>query len=338
MATELRLALAMRGGVSLAVWIGGAVQEVDHLRRAVASGAPPPPASIEVASGRAPGTTTNALATLALGLGHRSVVVDVLTGASAGGLNAVLYATSMASGRPLGELRGTWLEVADLERLLRRPDGGSPLSLLDSSTFHREIRNAIERMARRPEVADGELAGPPAEHLEVALSVTSVVPNDRAKRTDPAVPVSDERIDGAIRLRHDPRPGLRSSQSDFIDDRTASDEEEDAAISPTAGPVPTGRRRRRRRADDPPQARSSARSRSARWPIGIRRRRSMISRSPPGRPRPSRSPSPRCGSARADRQARGASPTPRPHPALRRWRRRQHAGGEGRARHRRRPC
>ncbi|MEZ5181678.1 MAG: patatin-like phospholipase family protein [Acidimicrobiales bacterium] len=150
MATELRLALAMRGGVSLAVWIGGAVQEVDHLRRAVASGAPPPPASIEVASGRAPGTTTNALATLALGLGHRSVVVDVLTGASAGGLNAVLYATSMASGRPLGELRGTWLEVADLERLLRRPDGGSPLSLLDSSTFHREIRNAIERMARRP--------------------------------------------------------------------------------------------------------------------------------------------------------------------------------------------
>ena len=30
----LRLALAMRGGVSLAVWIGGAVAEIDVLRRA----------------------------------------------------------------------------------------------------------------------------------------------------------------------------------------------------------------------------------------------------------------------------------------------------------------
>ena len=31
---ELRLALAMRGGVSLAVWIGGAVSEIERLRRA----------------------------------------------------------------------------------------------------------------------------------------------------------------------------------------------------------------------------------------------------------------------------------------------------------------
>jgi hypothetical protein len=31
---ELRLALAMRGGVSLAVWIGGACAEIDALRRA----------------------------------------------------------------------------------------------------------------------------------------------------------------------------------------------------------------------------------------------------------------------------------------------------------------
>jgi hypothetical protein len=30
---ELRLALAMRGGVSLAVWIGGAIAELDLARR-----------------------------------------------------------------------------------------------------------------------------------------------------------------------------------------------------------------------------------------------------------------------------------------------------------------
>jgi hypothetical protein len=31
---ELRLALGMRGGVSLAIWIGGACSEIDRVRRA----------------------------------------------------------------------------------------------------------------------------------------------------------------------------------------------------------------------------------------------------------------------------------------------------------------
>ena len=39
MKRELRLALAMRGGVSLAVWIGGAVSEIDLARRAAREGA-----------------------------------------------------------------------------------------------------------------------------------------------------------------------------------------------------------------------------------------------------------------------------------------------------------
>lgn len=35
---ELRIALAMRGGVSLAVWMGGACSEVDALRSAAPYG------------------------------------------------------------------------------------------------------------------------------------------------------------------------------------------------------------------------------------------------------------------------------------------------------------
>ena len=34
----LRLAVGMRGGVSLAVWIGGAVAELEHLRNVCADG------------------------------------------------------------------------------------------------------------------------------------------------------------------------------------------------------------------------------------------------------------------------------------------------------------
>ncbi|MEM9714599.1 MAG: hypothetical protein AAGA17_20420, partial [Actinomycetota bacterium] len=67
--SELRLALALRGGVSLAVWIGGACAEIDQLCRASDEG----------------GLWSRALELS----GHDRVVVDVLAGASAGGLNGV---------------------------------------------------------------------------------------------------------------------------------------------------------------------------------------------------------------------------------------------------------
>ena len=62
---ELRLALAMRGGVSLAVWIGGTCCEIDRLRTA----------------GRAQGFWERLLTAS----GYDAVAVDVLAGASAGG-------------------------------------------------------------------------------------------------------------------------------------------------------------------------------------------------------------------------------------------------------------
>ena len=80
--TTLRLALEIRGGVSLAVWIGGAASELDALR-----GAPhiPPAFYADL---------------LALG-GYTGVQIDVMSGASAGGLNAVLAASAMIGQRPV---------------------------------------------------------------------------------------------------------------------------------------------------------------------------------------------------------------------------------------------
>ena len=95
-APTLRLALAMRGGVSLSVWIGGAVREIDRLRREV------------TASPR-----RSAVARLAIGLGYSRVELDAISGASAGGLNGVMLAAAMASGHDVGGLRTVWLEDAD---------------------------------------------------------------------------------------------------------------------------------------------------------------------------------------------------------------------------------
>ena len=105
---RLRVALAMKGGLSLAVWIGGAIAELDVLRRIrifhsdgharallyhVESDA-------EEASGRRDELVPRAeqYARLLHARGYDSVEFDVLAGASAGGLNGVLYGVAQRAG------------------------------------------------------------------------------------------------------------------------------------------------------------------------------------------------------------------------------------------------
>ena len=85
----------MRGGVSLAVWIGGACCEIDALR--VMPTDPGPANFWRPLAARAPATS--------------GVVVDVLAGASAGGLNGVLYAASQVYGFPTRPDRDTSAEA-----------------------------------------------------------------------------------------------------------------------------------------------------------------------------------------------------------------------------------
>ena len=96
---ELRLALSMNGGVSLAVWIGGAVSEIDCLR-----------------SGK--GFWGELLDHCGF---QPKALVDVMTGASAGGLNAVLMAQAIRSGTPFSEFLKLWEDHADIDKLLKGP-------------------------------------------------------------------------------------------------------------------------------------------------------------------------------------------------------------------------
>ena len=112
----------MRGGVSLAVWIGGAVAEIDELRRA--SLAPD-------------GDDAGFWGGLLDAAGFGSVLVDVMTGASAGGLNGVLYASALRTGRRVDGVRDVWLDEASMARLLAadRPTGLGPVR----SAWHRIV-------------------------------------------------------------------------------------------------------------------------------------------------------------------------------------------------------
>lgn len=111
---ELRLALICYGGISLAVYMHGITKEIWRLARASRghrTGDPPEPGSENV--------YRELLATIAE---HTDtdvrVLVDILAGASAGGINAIFLADAISAGRSLDPLTALWLDNADVDRLL----------------------------------------------------------------------------------------------------------------------------------------------------------------------------------------------------------------------------
>jgi patatin-related protein len=109
---ELRLALVCYGGISLAVYMHGITKEVWKLVRASAARRRGDPA----------GPDTEAVyADLLDIIGERvdlRVIVDIIAGASAGGINGILLADAIAAGHDMEPLRALWLDGADVDKLL----------------------------------------------------------------------------------------------------------------------------------------------------------------------------------------------------------------------------
>lgn len=135
---EVRFAVVMYGGVSLAIYINGVVQELLHLVRATAPAEPPTedglPESPLVPDGEleeteavyrdlgrilrhgpgakytdAPGTTEPI---------RTRFVVDILSGSSAGGINGVFLAKALANHAPLAQLKQLWVSEGDIVQLI----------------------------------------------------------------------------------------------------------------------------------------------------------------------------------------------------------------------------
>lgn len=107
---ELRLALICYGGISLAVYMHGITKEVWRLAQASAA----------MRDGEGPRSIYGELLheiRETSGVNLR-VIVDILSGASAGGINAVFLAQALASGQSLDPLTDLWMEHADVEALL----------------------------------------------------------------------------------------------------------------------------------------------------------------------------------------------------------------------------
>ena len=149
---ELRIALVCYGGVSLAVYMHGVTKEVWKLARA--SAAMHGTRSLETLSSaeRIYGKIIDDLRAKN-GLSLR-ILPDILTGASAGGINAIFLAQAIHSGQSLNPLTDLWLENADIDRLVkneRRPI---------NRAFKIWVPPLVEMLLRRPGNAVSESVAP----------------------------------------------------------------------------------------------------------------------------------------------------------------------------------
>lgn len=127
---ELRLAMVVTGGVSLAIWMGGVMREVNLLAQASER-------RQETNADAAPDTSASTADDVVRNLYQRlldlldvRITVDVLAGTSAGGINAALLGLATARRLDLAPLRDIWLKAGAFDRLLRDPREQDPPSLL----------------------------------------------------------------------------------------------------------------------------------------------------------------------------------------------------------------
>jgi patatin-related protein len=148
---EIRLAMTMVGGASLAVWMGGVATETSHLLQA----------------SRTPESESPYRALL--DLLNATVSLDVLTGTSAGGINAACLGLAEAFRSSPQVLRDTWISTGSLDNLIRDPGEKEPRSLLDGDkVLLGDLKEALHR------ITDKATVKPDCPDITVLLTGTMI--------------------------------------------------------------------------------------------------------------------------------------------------------------------
>ncbi len=167
--------MGWNGGVSLAVWMGGVAVELDQACRArqpvSAADAEQPPPLVD-STARSPAELYHAL----LSALDRRLVVDIVAGASAGGLNGALLAAAIVHGRPLTArfLREHWISLGDFSSLLQPLSNKDPASVMQGRRFLDLVTAAFEELLEgRDPPADAGCDG--REPVLLDVQVTDVL-------------------------------------------------------------------------------------------------------------------------------------------------------------------
>jgi patatin-related protein len=191
---ETRVGLVMYGGVSLAVYINGVSQEFYHAVQG------------------------NGVYRLIKELTDSEIVLDILSGSSAGGINGILLAYALCNGKDFTRCSDLWRNAADIRRLVRPPSNGSePVrSVLDSEGYY---QSELERAFRL--LADASATGEaPSPLRELDLFVTGTVIDGRIdKHVDDAghaIEVKDYRSVFHLKHRHGRKSNFDSNSNPAV--------------------------------------------------------------------------------------------------------------------------
>ncbi len=145
--SEIRLALVLNGGISLAVWMGGVARELDLLRRASRR---PSGSGSEDSVDEQDQEVFGYWRELTRGRNQR-VLIDVIAGTSAGGINGMLLATAIGRGAALPDLKATWQKAAALNNLLGQAPGQS---LMQGEVIETTVDEVIRELNENTDLAE----------------------------------------------------------------------------------------------------------------------------------------------------------------------------------------
>ena len=162
---EVRFALVLYGGASLAIYIHGVTQEFFHLVRSTAVDA-----DGKLIVGDTELSRNRAGLPEACELAGRDdlrtrFLVDIASGTSAGGINAIFLGKAFANGQTLDQVSRLWLDQADAQSLLNRDK--LPRSLLSSQTMYARLLDALIGMEQSS-------AAPLQPEMDVFITATDI--------------------------------------------------------------------------------------------------------------------------------------------------------------------
>jgi patatin-related protein len=191
---ELRLAVVMNGGVSLAIWIGGVTHEINELVQAK------------------PGSTYDTL----LRATRTTPRVDVIAGTSAGGINGAFLALANVYRRPLTILGDLWAKKGGFLELFRPAMEGDPPSLMRGDEyFLPSLREAFDQVA--PVATRGDAQ--PVQDVPIHLIMTTTLMRGTLRR------FADDFGNNVLEVEHKGRFVFRrGSQTDPRTDPFAKDD------------------------------------------------------------------------------------------------------------------
>ncbi|MEP7115221.1 MAG: patatin-like protein, partial [Ilumatobacteraceae bacterium] len=241
---EIRFGLVLYGGVSLSIYINGVVQELYRLVRATAP------------DREVPGTlrwsdadlTGSEIVYRELGRRLRDgvvadrehaetavrtrFVVDLITGASAGGINGVFLAKALAADADLTALENLWIDKGDLSKLLNdkpsakelkndRLNTGNKSSLLNSKWMYHQLLKAVRKISETA-TAKGS-ATPYADAIDLWITSTDLEGRVvTVETTDSASLRVEERSNRALfHFAYDNQNGTGELRNDFVDENDA---------------------------------------------------------------------------------------------------------------------